>query len=61
MWPQVEVSGAISYSDLGDAGDFVGIDGEAWYYLNSQFALGGGIGFNEDVTRYGIGARYFFQ
>ncbi len=59
--PQVEVSGAISYSDLGDAGDFVGIDAEAWYYLNRQFALGGGIGFNEDVTRYGIGGRYFFQ
>ena len=59
--PQVEVSGAISYADLGDAGDSTSIEGEAWYYLTREFALGGGIGFGDDVTRYGIGARYFFQ
>lgn len=61
VWPQVEVSGAISYADIGDAGEFTGLEGEAWYYLNRQFALGGGFAFNDDVMRYGIGGRYFFQ
>jgi hypothetical protein len=61
VFPQVEVSGAISYEDRGDAGDSASIEGEAWYYFTRNFAAGGGIAFGDDVMRYGIGARYYWD
>lgn len=61
LFPEVEVAGSISYSDLGDAGSSTGIDGEAWYYFTRNFAAGGGVGFSDDVIRYGIGARYYWD
>ncbi len=61
VYPQVEVSGAISYADLGDAGDSTAIEGEAWYYLTRQFAMGLGLSYGDDANHYGIGLRYLFQ
>ena len=61
LMPQVEVGGAISYTDLGSAGSSTGIDGEGWYYFTRNFAAGVGLGFADDVIRYGIGARYYFR
>lgn len=61
LLPQVEVAGSIGYSDFGDAGSSTGIDGEAWYYFTRNIAVGGGIGFSDDVIRYGIAARYYWD
>lgn len=59
--PTVEISGAISYTDLDDSGSDTGIEADGWYYFNRNFAVGLGIGFADDVTRYGIGLRYYWD
>ena len=59
--PQIEVAGSISYADLGDAGESTGIDGEAWYYFNRNLAVGGGVGVADDLIRYGIAVRYYWD
>lgn len=59
--PNVEVAGAISYVDLEDSGSETAIEADGWYYLTRNFALGGGIALGDDVNRYGIGVRYFWN
>lgn len=59
--PNVELAGAISYTDLGDSGSDTALEADGWYYLTRNFALGAGVGFSDDVTRYGIGARYYWD
>jgi hypothetical protein len=58
--PQIEVSGALSYSELGD-NSTTGIEGKAWYYFTRNLAVGGGVGFEDDLIRYGIGVRYYWD
>ncbi len=58
---QFELAGFIDYVDLDDAGDDTSVRGEGWYRFTRNFALGGKIGFGDDVTTYGIGARLYFD
>lgn len=58
--PQLEVSGAISYTDLDDSDSETGIGGAAWYEFNRMFAVGAEVGFADDTTEYGLGVRYYF-
>lgn len=55
-----ELSGSIGYVDLGDAGDGTSFGGAAYYYFTDAFALGFLVETDDDVTGYGIGARFYF-
>lgn len=57
--PQFELAGSVNYSDYGD-GDDTSVQVQAWYNFTKAFAIGGGADFGDDVTIYGIGARYYF-
>jgi len=56
----VELSGSIGYSDLGDGADGTAFGASALYSFTDNFALGFNLGFEEDVTIYGVGARFYF-
>jgi hypothetical protein len=58
--PQIEVSGALSYSELGD-NSTTGIEGKAWYIFTRNLAVGGGVGFEDDLIRYGVAVRYYWD
>lgn len=57
---KIELSGAISYADLGDGADGTSIDGEALYDFTDTFSAGVNLGFGEDTTVYGIFGRLYF-
>lgn len=57
---QVELHGSIGYSDLGDGADGTAFNVGALYSFTDSFALGLDIGLDEDVTQYGLGARFYF-
>jgi len=57
---KVELSGSLSYSDLGDGADGTAFGAGALYSLTDTFALGVGLETDDDVTIYGIGARFYF-
>lgn len=56
----VELHGSIGYSDLGDGADGTAFGAGALYSFSENFALGFDLAFEEDVTMYGIGARFYF-
>ncbi|MDX1515550.1 MAG: hypothetical protein R3288_01860 [Woeseiaceae bacterium] len=58
---RLELAGFIDYVDLDDSGDDTAVRGEAWYLFTDSFALGFSIGAGDDVTRYGLGARVYFD
>jgi hypothetical protein len=55
-----ELSGSIGYVDLGDAGDGTAFGAEALYSFTENFALGFNVSVDDDVTMYGVGARFYF-
>lgn len=57
---KVELTGAIAYADLGDGADGTSIGGTALYNFTDKFAAGIDVGFDEDVTAYGIVGRLYF-
>jgi len=57
---QVEAEGNIAYSDLGDGIDGTSVGGALWYKFTKNFQVGALLGAEEDVFRYGIGARFYF-
>ena len=57
---KVELSGGISYSDLGDGADGTAFGAGALYSFTDTFALGVNIETDDDVTVYGIGGRFYF-
>jgi opacity protein-like surface antigen len=57
---KLELNGHVAYSDLGDDMDGTAIGAGALYNLTDNFALGVEIEAEEDVTLYGIGARFYF-
>jgi hypothetical protein len=57
---KVELSGAIAYADLGDGADGTSFGGSALYNFTDMFAAGVEVGFDEDVTAYGIIGRVYF-
>lgn len=58
---RLELAGFIDYVDLDDSGDDTSIRGQAWYSFTREFALGFDLSSGDDVTTYGIGARYYFD
>ena len=59
--PKLELEGKLSYVDLDDSGDDTSIGFRAWYAVSSSFAVGVGAEFGDDVSGYGIGARWYFD
>lgn len=57
----VELAGFIDYVDLDQSGDDTSLRGEAWYQFQNNFALGFQLGTGDDVTRYGIAGRVYFD
>jgi hypothetical protein len=57
---KVELRGTIAYSDLGDGVDGTAFGAGALYSFTDNFALGLEIEIDEDVTLYGVGARFYF-
>lgn len=57
---RVELSGFLSYVDFGDGGDATSVGGGAWYLVNDTIEIGVTAEFDEDVTGFGIGGRFFF-
>lgn len=55
-----ELNGSIGYADLGDGADGTSFNAGALYSFTENFAIGFDIGVDEDVTLYGIGARFYF-
>lgn len=58
---RLELAGFVDYVDLDESGDDTSVRGEAWYSLNEQIALGANVGTGDDITRYGIGVRVYFD
>ena len=59
--PKLELEGKLSYVDLDDSGDDTSIGFRAWYAVSGSFAVGVGAEFGDDVSGYGIGARWYFD
>lgn len=57
---KVELNGRIGYSDLGDGADGTAFGAGALYSFTDSFALGFDLEIDEDVTLYGVGARFYF-
>ena len=57
---KVEVSGSISYADLGSGADGTAIGVEGLYSFTDNFALGLGIQTDDDITMYGVNGRLYF-
>ena len=57
---KVELNGSLSYSDLGDGADGTSFGAGALYSFTETFALGVALETDDDVTVYGIGARFYF-
>jgi len=55
-----ELSGQVAYSDLGGGADGTAFGAGAHYHLTDNFALGLEVEIEEDVTLYGVGARFYF-
>jgi hypothetical protein len=57
---QLELAGSIGYSDLGDGVDGTAVSAGALYSFTEVFALGIEIELDEELTAFGIGARFYF-
>lgn len=57
---KVELSGSIGYVDLGDGGDGTSFGASALYNFTEAFALGLTLQTDDDITGYGLGARFYF-
>ncbi len=57
---RLELSGSLNYVDLDDSGDVTSICGAAWYDVSDVVAIGANLGFGDDTTSYGLGARFYF-
>jgi hypothetical protein len=60
---RVELAGSLGYVDFGDSsgGDGTSINVSALYNFTANVAGGVFLGFDDDVTGYGIGARWYFD
>ncbi|MDJ0748057.1 MAG: porin [Woeseiaceae bacterium] len=56
----LELNGSIGYVDFDDGGDGTSFSAGGLYNFTDTFALGLGIGVEEDVTSYGIFGRIYF-
>lgn len=56
----IELYGEIAYSDLGDGADGTEVGGGILFNITDAFAVGVGASTDDDVTAYGVNARYYF-
>lgn len=56
----IELYGAIAYSDLGDGADGTEVGGGILFNVTDAFAVGLGASTDDDVTAYGVNARFYF-
>lgn len=57
---KVELTGSLGYVDLSDSGDSTSFGASGYYNFNDAFALGLVVSTDDDVTAYGLGARFYF-
>jgi hypothetical protein len=57
---RLEFAGALEYVDFGDGGDDTGFALAGQYAFTDMFSLGARTRFTDDVTEYGIYARFTF-
>ncbi|MDJ0939423.1 MAG: hypothetical protein QNJ00_06640 [Woeseiaceae bacterium] len=57
--PELELNASVGYVDFGDGDDYT-FTGQGWYSVTERFAVGLTLGFADDVTRFGIGSRFYF-
>lgn len=57
---QLELDGSITYSDFSDGGDTTSFGAGVLYSFTNTIAVGLDISLDDDVTAYGLGARYYF-
>lgn len=56
----VELTGEISYADLGSSSENTTVSGGIWFNIANSFALGLGAATDDDVTSFGGSARLYF-
>ena len=56
----IELYAEIAYSDLGDDADTTAFGGGILFNLTEMFAVGVGASTDDDVTAYGVNARFYF-
>ena len=57
---KLDLMGSVDYTDLGNAGDDTGLSLRGLYEFTDAFSAGARVGFSDDVTTYGIFARFSF-
>lgn len=57
---QIELEGAVNYTDLSDSGDTTTFGVGARWYFTEQFAVGVEGEFGDDANTYGVGVRWNF-
>ena len=58
---QLELYGSIGQVDFDDFGDGTNVNAGLWYTASGNFAIGLGATFDDDITRYGLGVRLYFD
>ena len=57
---KLEINAGISYIDMSDSGDNTAFSGGLLYSFTENFALGLSGSFDDDVTEYNVGGRFYF-
>jgi Outer membrane protein beta-barrel domain len=57
---KLDLMGSVDYVDLGDSGTDTGLALRGLYEFTDMFSLGARVGFSDDVTSYGVFARFSF-
>ena len=57
---KLEIDAGISYVDMSDNGDNTAFGGGLLYSFTENFALGLSASFDDDVTEYNVGGRFYF-
>ncbi len=57
---KVELAGSLGYVDFGNGGDGTTLSATALYSFTDAFALGFTIETDDDITGYGLDARFYF-
>jgi len=58
---QLELYGSLGQVDFDDFGDGTNVTAGLWYTASGNLAVGLGATFDDDITRYGVGVRLYFD
>ena len=56
----LEIDAGVSYVDYSDGGDNTAFGGGLLYNFTENFSLGASASFDDDVTQYSVGGRFYF-